>query len=478
MKNLPFLLAFLFVFMGFSANSITNRKTKKLDQRKNVVLDQKRLKSTIVESQADSVAFFIWQNDAWKLNYTSRYTFEDNLQVENKSYYYQDDGVTVDIVTLSTNSYDGMNRLSQMIVQNLEGEAFVNSIRYTYSYYNDTDSTTLILTEAWDNGQWVVTSRQINRYDDKGHETSFIMAVESEGMQIITFGDSTMYEYDGDGILSETSYEYVSLGFTGSWNPTEKWDYTWTGEIATSSLVSEYVGDQWVEKEKYTDVVWDNPGGFDLMLEPSHYKIQVKKSDVWTDSLQVDNTYEGEMQTRVSQLFENNAWVNYLKEVTSFTAELMYGEYLEYIWSTNLSDWVLNEGVQIINEYEKSALEGRLLSTIIQEYDNTLEKWINMIKQEYFYDSATGVQEIDLEDWIFAYPIPAEGLLNLQFNKHLDQVEINIYNAAGSKVFNDKIGYITEGFIYRKDLQGFNKGLYFLHVRSSDKSKAMKIIVQ
>jgi len=37
-----------------------------------------------------------------------------------------------------------------------------------------------------------------------------------------------------------------------------------------------------------------------------------------------------------------------------FTAELMYGEYLEYMWSTGLSDWILTEGVQIINEYENN----------------------------------------------------------------------------------------------------------------------------
>ncbi|WP_372776519.1 T9SS type A sorting domain-containing protein [Mangrovibacterium sp.] len=455
------------------------KKTKSPDSRNLLTTNQVDLKSATITSQPDSVAFYDWDQGAWKLIYTSSYLYDGSLQVQDMSYIYNDNGTAVEYINRTTTEYDNSSRPSIQVIQTYNGSEYINLSRSYYSYYNDTHMTTLILSESWDDGSWVASSRQKTNYDDKGNETSYIMEYGFSGTWMISFGDSTKYEYDGNKIVMETYLEYSTSGMSGSWQPYEKWVYTWTGDLATSAIVSEYKDGQWVEKEKYVDVTWNNPGGVDLMSEPSYYRIQVMKSEVWTDSLRVTNTYDGTVQTRIEQEWLAEAWVNRYKTVFDYESiDLMTADYLEYEWSGTLSDWVLTDGLQFINSYEKSTAEGRLISSITQWYDQTSEQWLNYSKMEYFYDSTTDVQTLLSGRWISVFPNPSTGMLNLKFDDAADKIQIDVFNSAGVKVFIDQVDKPNIGYTYSKDLQNLNKGLYFIRIQSNNKTETLKFILR
>lgn len=477
-----FTLLFLVLLSILGNNSYASafKKTKNPDQRNSLMsLQERLLKSVTLADQPDSATFSMWDQNDWKLSYASSYMYEGSLQVQDMSYYFNDDGMTVNYVFRTTTEYDDMNRVSVETMQNLEGGGFVNSFRSSYSYYNNTNMQTLVLYETWDGGNWVSTGRDKTNYDEMGNETSFISEWGSGEFWFVNYGDSTQYQYDGNKKIMETYFDYQG----GAWVPYEKWAFTWTGDVATSAIVWQYEGGEWTVGERYVDVEWNNPGGVDLNGEPSHYKIQHFTESGWMDSLQVSSTYDGNIQTRVTQIWKDGDWANLSMEEFDFTnidnEDFMFVEYLLSEWVGDPGDWVLTEGTRTVDSYEKSALAGRLISSVMQSYDlNTSDQWVNEFKVEYFYDSTTDVQTLLSENGISVYPNPSDGMLNLKFGKDADRVEIAIYNSVGAKVFSDQIDNLTAGFIYSKDFQQFEKGLYFINIQSGDMLGTLKFVIQ
>ncbi len=86
--------------------------------------------------------------------------------------------------------------------------------------------------------------------------------------------------------------------------------------------------------------------------------------------------------------------------------------------------------------------------------------------------AATGMVDC-IKDEFYIYPNPANGLLTIETNQH-GQHFIEITSLNGKLIYIDKV----EGPTHQIDLSSFQKGVYFITVRSRDCVITKKIIKQ
>ncbi len=85
-----------------------------------------------------------------------------------------------------------------------------------------------------------------------------------------------------------------------------------------------------------------------------------------------------------------------------------------------------------------------------------------------------GINEIKGENDFSFYPNPAAVVLNVRINKGNSFSEINILNLLGEKVFQSKINTEQSSF----DISGLAKGIYFIQLKTNNKTVTKKFIKQ
>lgn len=77
---------------------------------------------------------------------------------------------------------------------------------------------------------------------------------------------------------------------------------------------------------------------------------------------------------------------------------------------------------------------------------------------------------------LHVYPNPASSHATVAFHAYSDQVELNVYNAAGSLVASENLS--AAGFVnYNLDLTSLNEGLYYIQLNSAGNQVTEKLII-
>ena len=75
---------------------------------------------------------------------------------------------------------------------------------------------------------------------------------------------------------------------------------------------------------------------------------------------------------------------------------------------------------------------------------------------------------------VLCSPNPTNGLLNLTFDKSLQNISVSIYNLNGQKIYHNPL--IEGETTTRLDLRGFENGIYILKMQSGVRLFATKIV--
>jgi hypothetical protein len=78
-----------------------------------------------------------------------------------------------------------------------------------------------------------------------------------------------------------------------------------------------------------------------------------------------------------------------------------------------------------------------------------------------------------------AYPNPAEDVLNIAVGFLKDvQVEVQLYNLLGTKVFNKEVSLSGGSYEGSINVSSFKRGVYFLTLCSDNFIQTKKVIIQ
>ena len=182
------------------------------------------------------------------------------------------------------------------------------------------------------------------------------------------------------------------------------------------------------------------------------------------DSLIVhDSTYSYHWDTTT------NDWVLDVRSLKTYDINGNLTEENEYEWDTITNYWrATGRGI-----YEHDAY-GNETERIIYDWDKRTTDWRYRTKWVHYWLALTtsiSNKIIDLNHVV--YPNPTQGILTIDTDI-IGQYTIAISTLKGQLLYNDRL----EGPTHQIDLSSFEKGLYFITVRSRDYVRRVKIIKQ
>ncbi|MBI5541741.1 MAG: PKD domain-containing protein [Bacteroidia bacterium] len=90
--------------------------------------------------------------------------------------------------------------------------------------------------------------------------------------------------------------------------------------------------------------------------------------------------------------------------------------------------------------------------------------------------TVTGISENMDYGLISIYPNPSHGIINIAFEKEMNEVDFVIENVIGQRVFERKSSQ-TMGSVMTIDLSAYSKGLYFINIKNQNTDLRYKIIL-
>ena len=121
------------------------------------------------------------------------------------------------------------------------------------------------------------------------------------------------------------------------------------------------------------------------------------QSSTWENLSRKTTTYtaEGQIETQLLERYVNNAWQNRrLRSWTWMPGDVQPTRTLSQAWSETDQDWQN----LIRKTYEMSA-NGLWSGSIIEEWDNVTEAWVNDTRETFMLDFSTGVNTNTGETW-------------------------------------------------------------------------------
>jgi len=194
-------------------------------------------------------------------------------------------------------SYDKMGNFTEEVRQTWSGSAWVNQLRWTMEYDGEGRDTTEVR-QYWSGGAWVNDYKWLYSYDLAGYWTGEI---------ILSWGGGSWenykrwtYTYNGNGDLTEELEEWWNVSL---YQNLHRYVSTYTGTFQDRYARDLWVSSAW-DPEWRIDYTHDGAGNFLTETRQSW------TGSVWQNSWRYTNTYDGN-NNDISWLFEywTGSWV-------------------------------------------------------------------------------------------------------------------------------------------------------------------------
>ncbi|MFN0031220.1 MAG: T9SS type A sorting domain-containing protein [Flavobacteriales bacterium] len=350
-----------------------------------------------------------------------------------------------------------------------DGTGWINYYKTTRVFVFDEDETCYtseVHNWYWNttNNIWVETARSYNTYNVQWQLT----------------GRSGEY-FDTD--LDQWINQYIET-------------YTYNGDgTQNTMLIQEYVEDQWVNLNQYTNTysaglltntlfeLWDGVNtqwtnaqrmtytydGDDLL---TNLFTETWNSDVMEWQNQYDQNYvntDGMLASSILQAWQvgTEVWVNNNRHSYSYNIDNAVSYYLIESWAGTTSTWI-NQG----NYTYTYNTDGQLSESVFQYFQPLDMVWVNSTQVIYTdYCINTSVEDTDAMHEVLLYPNPGNTLMVKGNNGSTPYTHASIYDAFGKMVFDG--GVNANGQIMISDLSLLPDGYYSVLLRTNQLTIAL-----
>lgn len=500
-----------------ASNAQTNlfEKNKKQTQVKSRLLNQHLLKST---SPINSIAGSVdvprlvkdsWWDDAglaWRPNSATRTAYANNRIAYTMDLSY----ILTDTFRKSEYTYDANGRCTQVITKNYDAgtHTFSNAYRFTYTYYANNSNLTSLETYNSATNTWVPNSRFTTIYDDRGNTIRFSSESYDGGNWIVSYGYSSFITYYNNTSKIVTRIDSNYNGSIGAMEPNYKNVKTYDAN-GNARAISAYNFDNGPETlEEVDSIYWSNGLPVSLIafspsLDPT-YKLHNLN---WGNTF--DNTvdlFENEPLGYETQTYVINTWVNMARTSTTFPDNYGSEINLEEVYLN--SAYIPSSRHNFINDAKKNNIEesdesydagtnlwsttyghqyqyqydanNRMTEKVSIEYNVTDSAYNFVRKEEYseFITITTGLNNTDkvIETKLFPNP-STNGIVNIDLKlEKASSVAIELVDINGRLVNVQHID-LGQG-LNTVELNGLNKGMYFVIITSDYGVSRTKLLVK
>ena len=164
---------------------------------------------------------------------------------------------------------------------------------------------------------------------------------------------------------------------------------------------------------------------------------------------------------------ETNDWIGYSRHIYFYDTNGNQTEEVYYYWDSETNDWI-GSG-RYVFAYDANGNQTELVS---YEWDSEINDWINAYKSVYYWSELTTTIGTSSEyQECIIYPNPTNEILTIQTNKG-GHYSIEITSLNGQLIYSTNM----DGTSHQINLSSFQKGVYFVTVRSADLVTTEKII--
>ena len=291
---------------------------------------------------------------------------------------------------------------------------------------------TMHATYGWASGNWAGTLKEVWGYDSEGRT----ILREQYGWYnhdwAITLREKAAFDEAGHQILIENY-----TGSNGVTTGTKKEEYTFNGDILTTTVKYAWSGGAWIGSSKET---WEYNASGKLTL---HEQFGWANND-WSKTLREETEYFGSLVIRIENYtYANGVPTGTKKETTTYT-DGYRTEFVTYAWSNGA--WI--GSTREIWEYN-SPLHAQ---TLHEQYTWANNAWSKTLREETEYLDEIHVSRI--ENYTYADDVPTG-----------TKKETSTYDATGKKTEFIKYTWDTDRWVgSEKETWAFNeKGKQTLH---------------
>lgn len=376
---------------------------------------------------------------------------------------------------------DGQGNLSSLIVQEYLTGAWSSLLAFEFTY-DGSDRISMVEIKVFAMGVAESLAKMDITYDVNDSPTHYLLSIwlSSAWEPMLQMNITN----DANGNPTEEIMQIRRL-FPPGWIDSNRWEKEWNADnkiIRELSQVSTTVSAKSVQK---TNLAWRNLtqdfyewSGENLI----QYRRQSFENNVWVDSLREAYEYDAKdlLIVWLKQLWQNNTWENEEQDSTFYNGSDLPVRSVNLSWTSG--NWAYFE--QILIDYV-----GGLISTMtVQEYQGA--SWLNTDRYVYDYNPITSVNNPYPHHKLYRfhienYPNPFNPSTIIQYE--LDspgQVSIVVYDILGQKVkslIHQK--FHTSG-LHRIEWNGTDQhsrpvtsGVYFLRVENGERSLTHRCVL-
>ncbi|KXK41805.1 MAG: spore coat protein CotH [Bacteroidetes bacterium OLB11] len=192
----------------------------------------------------------------------------------------------------------------------------------------------------------------------------------------------------------------------------------------------------------------------------------------WWRKLTTDNLFMSDLKCRYQNFREPDQTLDTTKIFFYIDSMSSYLNQNGAI-TRNFTQWPI-WNTPIVNEPTPMAPDYATEISNLKQYIRKRLIWLDNQWQRPASCFPTGLQNQSLENDITIYPIPTNGLLNVQFNNnHSYATQILLYDMQGKCLYQA----INKEQIHSIDVSHFAKGVYFIQVKSNENSLVKKSLL-
>ena len=466
MKN-QYIISSVLMLCLFSLESTGKDKDIFLRRFQKNPANQVESTNTLLYKPGKSVNYF-WNQTDWMMAGTSRMTYTMSGRISSRI----DSSGFSKGKTIHT--YDSQDRETEQLNQsyNSFSQTWENSSR-NVTIYDNQGNTQERRSENWSGTTWEINygSRDLRTYNGQNLLTEHLqkewnnIASDWANMNL-----DTDFLYDGQSRLQNyTSKTWNSI----QWVNDEKslWNYGMDNKPNQVTLQS-WNGNAFVDSNRVIDITWLYWSGNLDNSAPQQYTMQKLFNGNWTNFQRYSRTMgmNGSESTSM-EIFVNNAWVFSQRYSSSFDEQQNMVIQLDESYDMGLAAWDTTYAYYNQNTYDA---QGRILETIVNNWDNTLNVFEKMMRSVFSEHSVfTGNQLLyasskDLE----IVPNPANAGEFVQ-----------VSGLEGNYSISDLTGrQRLSGFVSGKgsfSTEGLSPGIYFLLFQpSKGKPLSSRLVVK
>jgi hypothetical protein len=422
-----------------------------------------------------------------------------------------------------TNTFNTNNQLVSYIEETWDGNGWVNTYKYQYTYTPSGLQETSIQQE-WQGNTWVNQYKSANQYNSAGLTLTDVLQTWTNNVWV----NSTRSVYTFDGNNFETSYSYESW-VNSAWNPSMKYTtaYNASGNIE-EQLYQENFGSGLENREKTTysynasfkmieslQQVWVLSS---LWLNDSRYVYSYNgngtmgsntkylwnsNTNIWENDKKYSYSYDA-AQNKIQETTEewlNAAWVNMYQYVFAYNSANIRtyqksATWINNAWRNNFQDnyvfdangfklsdqrdnWVNNAWAGSNKRTTTPTAYGNTSTSLYQTWqNNTLT---NVSRTFYYYESFdNGLSSITENTFgrTSLYPNPAGNFVNVEFaSTQNENITVNVLSVTGNLVLSETLQSNNGDNRIVFDSQKLANGFYTIQLKSATAESSIKFIV-